>query len=123
MASRIAGLRCTRGPEIPPARVLHQDSGGDLWLGTHDRGLFWFDPVGHTFVPFRGDPRDPGTLLGDTIDAIEETADGSLWIGTETGLGRLDISRERFETFRHDSTDPGSLTNDHLKWIEATRVT
>lgn len=71
-------------------RVIHEDRGGAMWVGT-SRGL----------NRFRGDDVETYTttngLPANQVMAICERADGSLWIGTDGGLARWDDGR--FTTF------------------------
>ncbi|MBP9212339.1 MAG: hypothetical protein KBF97_06030, partial [Bacteroidetes bacterium] len=65
-----------------------QDSEGFLWFGTWD-GLNRYD--GYSFVHYRHDPQDSSTISNNSILAIAEAPNGTLWIGTATrGINVLD---------------------------------
>jgi len=64
------------------ARVITSDSRRRLWMGGRD-GLFQL--VGDRFVP-----RNEGIPAGVYVTAIVESNDGSLWLGTHSGLYRGD---------------------------------
>ena len=65
-----------------PIRVLHEDSSGNIWIGT-SRGLGLFRDG--TFTNFSGQQ----LFSNRSIRAICEDHQGDLWVGTEDGLMRL----------------------------------
>jgi signal transduction histidine kinase/ligand-binding sensor domain-containing protein/DNA-binding response OmpR family regulator len=71
-----------------------QDARGFMWFGTKD-GLNRYD--GYSFLVFRHDPNDPGTISDSDVTALFEDRDGGLWVGTRIGgLNRYDRDRESF---------------------------
>jgi ligand-binding sensor domain-containing protein/serine phosphatase RsbU (regulator of sigma subunit) len=59
--------------------TLFQDSRGFIWVGTSD-GLNRYD--GYSFKVYRHHPLVDSTIVGNYIQAIVETPDGNVWIGT-----------------------------------------
>lgn len=59
---------------------LLQDHIGFIWVGTAT-GLFRYDGARFTAVPISG--------VGNIVQALAETPDGSLWAGTNSGLARM----------------------------------
>ena len=59
-----------------------QDRQGYLWFGTQE-GLSRYD--GYRFTYFSHDVRDPQSVSHNTIMAMVEAEDGTLWLGTEGG--------------------------------------
>ena len=51
-------------------------------------------------------------LVQNTITALEEDAQGFVWVGTQGGLHRYD--GERFRAYRHDPNDPSSLPDSFV---------
>lgn len=67
------------GPSVNPTAVL-EDRNGGLWVGTRERGLFYFDGV--KVVPVKTSHREILSLLEDQ--------EGNLWAGTRGGgLNRI----------------------------------
>ena len=87
-------------------RVIAEDAGGGLWIGTDGRGLLrWKDRQ------FTGFSRENG-LGSDLIWALHPEADGTLWIGTYGGgLTRLRNGHTATCTTRQ------GLVNDVICWI------
>ena len=71
---------------LPDMKIecIHEDSRGDLWIGTHDRGVVRFDGIS-----FEGFSRRDG-LAGHGVYSVIEDRDGVLWFGTSGGLTRYD---------------------------------
>lgn len=71
---------------LPDMKIecIYEDSRGDLWIGTHDRGVVRFDGL-----TFEGFTRREG-LAGHGVYSVIEDGDGVLWFGTSGGLNRYD---------------------------------
>jgi signal transduction histidine kinase/ligand-binding sensor domain-containing protein len=72
---------------------------GILWLTMHGVGLQRFDPSRNTFTLFHHDTGDPTSLSNDGTNAVRVSSDGSVWIGTDAGLSRLNPATGRFTNF------------------------
>lgn len=76
---RLLGDRVVEtAPGIEFVRVLAALSNGELWVGTHGRGL-WIRGIDGRWRP--GERR----LAGEMITAIHEDADRNVWVATEAG--------------------------------------
>ncbi|HEY3475410.1 MAG TPA: two-component regulator propeller domain-containing protein, partial [Anaerolineales bacterium] len=88
-----------------------------LWLGTWGGGLSQLDlsdpqhvnPQRATFVNYRHDPENPFSLSEDSVWAIHQTADGSLWLGTQKGLNHLDPSSGIFTHYTEKQGLPNNM--------------
>lgn len=85
---------------------LYEDRAGNIWVAGFNGWLDRIEPVSgrihHYALELYGDPRNPAS--GAT--AFHETADGTLLVGTPTGLHRYDAESDRF-TRNIDSTGGG----------------
>jgi signal transduction histidine kinase len=80
---------------LPSATVwaLWRDRAGVLWVGT-DEGLACQAPGTEALVPCGRE-----ALGHESIRALRETPDGSLWVAAETRVVRLDPSRRKVRSF------------------------
>lgn len=72
--------------------VMHQDTSGDVWIGTITNGLLLYSPSENRLRPI------PGAPCSD-ISSIEEDLQGNIWVGTLYGLGKYDRRTERFTNY------------------------
>ncbi len=70
-------------------QTLYYDEAADtLWIGTY-RGLARFRIGEPGLTSFSHDSDDPSTISNDIVIAITKDAEGSLWVGTQSGLNRM----------------------------------
>lgn len=84
---------------LPQSLVNHvlQDADGFIWFGTGD-GLARSD--GARIVVYKHDPQDSTSISHNAIWGLAEAGPHHLWVGTRTGLDRLDRRTGRFEHMR-----------------------
>lgn len=94
------------GAQEPPGyvRVIRFDRAGRLWIGAREGGVALFDPKNGHLVRLRHRVADPGSLRDDSVFALLEDRSGAVWVGTRTGLDRLDLDSGKFQ---HIALDPG----------------
>lgn len=63
---------------------IHCDSGGAIWFGTNNHGVFRYFPKADSLKQFRYRTSTPNGISGNTIRAIVEDSDGNVWIGTKS---------------------------------------
>lgn len=85
---------------------LHEDEGDVLWVGTIGAGLYTFNRETGQAKPIETDHQ--------TIFDIFQDQDGQLWLGTGTGLSRLDPQTGVTQTYQHDPDDETSLSDDSI---------
>jgi ligand-binding sensor domain-containing protein len=98
--AHITVYRNLQGP--PSSRIYHvlaEDPQGALWLGTYEWGLQRFDPGTGKFLSYRHDPKTPGNLSNNRVNALCVDRSGTLWVGTQNGLNRLDPKTGIFSAF------------------------
>ena len=66
-------------------RVIFEDRGSNLWIGTYSGGLLLHDRKKGTFTRFT---KSQG-LSDDVILSLTDDREGNLWIGTGDGLNRM----------------------------------
>ncbi|HJW30471.1 MAG TPA: two-component regulator propeller domain-containing protein, partial [Saprospiraceae bacterium] len=92
-----------------------------LWIGTWGGGLNRFDlkdplhkiPNFATFKRYRYSSNDPTSLSEDSVWSIQGNADGSLWLGTQSGLNHFDPETQTFQRY----TEKQGLPNESILGI------
>lgn len=102
--------------------AVHEDSRGDLWIGTQDGGLNRFDRVTGQFEAFKYDTSDPDSLSHNRVTAVIEDLDGNLWVGTANGLNLMDPSVGSFKRYTHLGNEGDSLGNNHVMALYVDRA-
>jgi diguanylate cyclase (GGDEF)-like protein len=91
---RFTRLSLEQGLSQSTVLCMFQDSRGYIWLGTED-GLNRFDGI--KFTVYKNDPADASSLPSNFVWAIDEDAQGNLWIATDgEGLVKWDRTLNRF---------------------------
>ncbi|MGA7409029.1 MAG: two-component regulator propeller domain-containing protein, partial [Bryobacteraceae bacterium] len=94
--------------------VILQDRRGFMWLATRD-GLNRYD--GNTFVVYKNNPNDPGSLSSNFIQDLLEDDHGYLWIATNTGVNKFDPTTERFTRYLHDPNNSNGIGGTNVTSI------
>ena len=82
---------------------------GVLWIGTMNRNLYRIDPFQRNIPHYAS----PGSSVVESF--IEEA--GTLWIGTEEGLFRKNLTTGAVKRFIYDPLDPASLSSNYIQYI------
>ncbi len=97
--------------------AIREDKQGRVWAGSTTGGLSRWDPKTGAFTHFRHNPRKPGSIPNDTVNAIHIDAAGTVWIGTMGGLARFDAGTGQFEAFHSQSKDVPAPYRDYVMSI------
>lgn len=102
--------------ENVPVLTLQRD-GARLLIGTYD-GVYRYNLRTHALDHIRHDPKDPGSLVSDTIRQIAHI-DGSWWYATTHGISIASNSyaRHGFRNLTHHADDPSSLPQDYISSV------
>lgn len=75
-------------------RVVFRSDNEMIWVGTN-QGLTRMDPIRNKFQPYRASDRQAGVgaIPDDYINAISQTTDGSIWVGTLGGVAQIKDNR------------------------------
>jgi signal transduction histidine kinase/ligand-binding sensor domain-containing protein len=101
---------------IGPANDITQTTDGYIWIATLN-GLYRFDGVRFTQWKWTDKQHAPGGSIYHLLGA----RDGSLWIGTTTGLSHLKDGRLTIYTPSPDSPGISKILEDHTGRILVTR--
>lgn len=89
--------------EDPNVRSVLELQDGRIVAGTQENGVAVFDRDLRLIDGFPPSPGEPGALQGGRVTGLAQTADGLLWLGTDSGLYRHDVASRHFERFRFGS--------------------
>ena len=104
----------TRAGEDSPikfVRHLAEDNRGNLWIGTFNHGLYCMDSLGN----FSSFTRENSCLRTHTITALAHLPEeDTLYVGTSTGLYKLDTARKHLAPASAKTRDGQSLGIIHI---------
>lgn len=93
---------------------LLEDSRGDLWAGTRS-GLYRYDRNRELMLPVTN---EQGMLMfRETINALAESPDGKLLVGSDQGLAVYDLTTRVATLLSHQPDDTKSLPSNIVKEI------
>ena len=79
---------------------LFEDGNGTIWVGTHNMGIFYYNPATGSKGHFLNLPDNNNSLPTNTINAIYEDSKGHLWFSTEGGgLCRYNTKQQLFTRY------------------------
>lgn len=91
------------------------DNSGNLWIGTENDGINFFEKENQRFWSYRGDDYDPKSLNSESIQAICQDKSGNLWVGTFTsGLNVAIKNRDAIILCQTLPGAPYSLSNNSV---------
>lgn len=90
-------IQATANAGLQRVRTIRFDRQGLLWIGTDGAGLALFDPDRNILARWRHDPANADSLASDSIQALLEDSQRYLWVGTDSGLDRLDLKTRNIE--------------------------
>jgi signal transduction histidine kinase/ligand-binding sensor domain-containing protein/CheY-like chemotaxis protein len=98
-------------------KAILPGAGGTLWIGTHEAGVFQWNPATGAIRQYRHDAADPTSLSHDNVRAMGMDQQGRLWVGTFMGLNVFHHDRQGFTHHFHQASDPKSLSNNSIRSI------
>jgi signal transduction histidine kinase/DNA-binding response OmpR family regulator/streptogramin lyase len=88
------------GFNAPQIRSIFQDQDGFIWFGSIN-GLYRYD--GFNLKPFLHNPDKKETITRGMVNKIYQDSKNNLWVGTSTGLNKLNPHTGNFQQFIPDS--------------------
>ena len=117
--------------EIEPGifvSCLMEDSKGTIWVGTHDRGIYYFNPVTKKKGRLINEPANKNSLTTNTINALYEDSFHTLWFATEGGgLCSFDQDKRLFTRYTTRNGLPGNFVfkvledNQKSLWVTTSK--
>ncbi|TLV02579.1 hybrid sensor histidine kinase/response regulator [Dyadobacter luticola] len=96
---------------------LANDQRGSIWVGTSE-GLLRYNTTNNTYITYKHDAANPGSLSSSTILSVYVDKTGSVWIGTEGGgLNLFNPEEETFTHFIRNQKNPKTISNNLINCI------
>ena len=86
-------------------------------MASTGEGLDRYD--GHSFVVYKNDPRDTGSLSDNVFGDLFEDNQGFLWLAAYPGINKFDPTTERSTRYLHDPANPNSFSSHSVSSIVA----
>jgi PAS domain S-box-containing protein len=97
------------------AIVQDREKSNVLWLGVHRGGVCRFDTQRVNFKHFKEKATIPTSLSSNRVYSLCLDRTGILWVGTESGLNKLEMHKNRFELWTAEQWDENRLS-DGMVW-------
>jgi ligand-binding sensor domain-containing protein/signal transduction histidine kinase/DNA-binding response OmpR family regulator len=96
----------------PRVTSLHVDIHNQLWIGTESGGFSLYRAETDSFINFHHDSLNKNSLSSNAINALESD-DEFLWVATDTGVSKLDITTHKIQRIGFNSTN--GIGTNHQK--------
>lgn len=96
---------------------LKGDDDGNIWIASHNHGLWKFNLQSEHFTNVRHDKNNPGSLVHDTTHVLFFDRQHYLWIGTHKGLSRMDTKTGICTNYIHNPKDTSGLGIYHINGL------
>lgn len=93
-------IAALRGDGVANISAFAEDEHGTLWVATLGDGLRALDGITGAMRTYASRPGDTHSLPSDLLNSIYCDRQGTVWLGSRSGLSRLDPRSGRVETFR-----------------------
>ncbi len=101
---------------------IHEDENGILWIATFGGGLNKLNPLTGQINCFTIKPNDSTSFPSKRLFSIVESPKGILWIGSNEGLIRFDISTTKSKIFLARKNQDNSLADNYVGIVTADQV-
>jgi len=113
---RFGPLDGIQGGEI---NVLYQDAEGQVWVGSHDHGLYRWVAAEERFEQHPHRITDAFSLGDNQVSALYADRVGTFWVGTwYGGVSRVDMGSGGFRRIVRGPDEPISLEDNKVRGIQ-----
>lgn len=89
--------------------AITQDKAGKLWIGTKGGGINWFNGI-----EFGQLTEDDGLIPSNHINCMVKGPRGVIYVGTNSGLTKIDESKNDYKTFNSSNS---KISSDNIKLL------
>ena len=101
--------------------TLSEDSVGNIWIGTRDKGLIQWETQSNQLFEYRFDKDNPHSISDDRTKTSLVDQEGNLWVGTFFGLNKFISREEGFQRFVDDDFIYDDISNNSVHDLFADR--
>ncbi|MEO7266337.1 MAG: two-component regulator propeller domain-containing protein [Ferruginibacter sp.] len=95
--------------------AVTKSNDGSLWIAGIEDGLLQYNPVSHTTIEFRNDPKDSTSIASNTVLTVAAGKDGIIWIGTDNkGLNSYNPQTKKFTRYPFVTNNGTKQVKDSL---------
>ncbi len=96
--------------------AILEDNSGIIWVGTHNEGLFKYNPSSENFALFQQFKNDSISLDKIQIRALTKDTRNNIWIGTSSkGIVRFNRTSKEFHYYMPIENDETSLPYNKIR--------
>ncbi|WP_419148882.1 hybrid sensor histidine kinase/response regulator [Pseudoalteromonas 'SMAR'] len=103
--------------EFREIRALSSDNSGRLWIGTYKHGIYVYD---HSNKVFQRLNKDQGLTHPEVLKIFRDNQ-GTMWVGTGSGVSRWQEQTQRFVAFKEDKYNSKSLLGSLVQDIHQSK--
>ena len=93
---------------------LEQDPKSLLWMNSETNGIYSFNQVTGLFYNYRHGPKNKNSLADDQTSQLVVDKKGNIWIGTMSGLDKLETATKQFTHFTSGETKDAGISNNKV---------
>jgi ligand-binding sensor domain-containing protein/signal transduction histidine kinase len=97
--------------------AIISDPNGNLWIGTQDAGLNFYNPTENKFTSFKHYEDVFTSISSNRIMSIMLDSKNNLWVGTANGLNFSETKGRYFNHFSNNPDDKDSLSGNTINTI------
>ena len=90
---------------------FEEDSDGNLWIGTDEDGLFFYDYTSKQAQNIRNNPKTNTSLTTNSTLSFKEDHNNTIWIGTKFGISKKNLKKNNFNLLVHNSNPLNQFDN------------
>ncbi len=90
------------------------------WLATQEHGIIIYDPADRKSLKKHLNEKKNISLLSDEIKCVFKDSFGIIWIGTNSGINKVDLSKQQFLHYKASQHSPESSDNTWSFWENDT---
>lgn len=94
--------------------TYHEDSRGNIWIGTYTEGLYLFDAEMKLIKHFLVNNEQSNSVSDNLVRHIFEDSNNNIWIGTNNGLNYYDYNQGRMIQFLPDPIPNKSISHGNI---------